>query len=129
MNSPISTLSRLQRWYKSNCDGDWEHSYGIDIGNLDNPGWTVKINLDDTPLANVPFQQAVHGEEDDNFDEDGRQIGPWWTCKVQEIFKSDEENGKQYRKGLFWTAYCGPDSLEQVLTIFLDWAETSSPFG
>lgn len=30
----------LQKWYKSQCDGDWEHEYGIKIETVDNPGWS-----------------------------------------------------------------------------------------
>lgn len=38
----------LQQWYCDHCDGEWEHSYGIDIATLDNPGWQVKISgIDD----------------------------------------------------------------------------------
>lgn len=33
----------LQEWYIQNCDGDWEHCYGIKIGTLDNPGWSIDI--------------------------------------------------------------------------------------
>ena len=41
-------LERLQRWYLYRCDGDWEHSFGITIETLDNPGWMVTIDLQDT---------------------------------------------------------------------------------
>lgn len=44
-------FQRVQLWYASNCDGDWEHSNGITIETLDNPGWSVAINLEDTDLA------------------------------------------------------------------------------
>lgn len=37
-------LDFLQDWYVSQCNGMWEHSYGIEIVNIDNPGWRVKIN-------------------------------------------------------------------------------------
>ncbi|HEL3173134.1 TPA: immunity 53 family protein [Stenotrophomonas maltophilia] len=33
----------LQKWYASQCDGVWEHSYGIEIVNIDNPGWRITI--------------------------------------------------------------------------------------
>ena len=42
-------LTQLQQWYLSNCNGDWEHTYGVSIGTLDNPGWSVKIELTGTP--------------------------------------------------------------------------------
>ena len=36
----------------SQCDGDWEHSYGVKIYNVDNPGWTVVIDLAETEFEN-----------------------------------------------------------------------------
>src|SRR3954469_18783567 len=43
-------LDQLQRWYAQHCNGEWEHSYGISIQTLDNPGWRVKIDLHQTDL-------------------------------------------------------------------------------
>jgi hypothetical protein len=34
----------LQSWYASQCNDVWEHSFGVEITNIDNPGWKVKIN-------------------------------------------------------------------------------------
>jgi hypothetical protein len=34
-----SNLSRLSTWYQSQCDERWEHSFGLKIETLDNPGW------------------------------------------------------------------------------------------
>lgn len=31
-------VKRLERGYRSQCDGDWEHGEGVEIGTLDNPG-------------------------------------------------------------------------------------------
>lgn len=33
----MDILKWLENWYSSNCDGDWEHLYGITIRTLDNP--------------------------------------------------------------------------------------------
>jgi hypothetical protein len=38
----------LQKWYRTHCDGDWEHSRRIHLGTIDNPGWSVTLNLQDT---------------------------------------------------------------------------------
>ena len=38
----------LQQWYYGHCNGDWEHGSGIHIDTLDNPGWSITINLEDT---------------------------------------------------------------------------------
>lgn len=45
--------ARIDQWHKSNCNGDWEHSYGVTIETLDNPGWWVKIDLAETPQENL----------------------------------------------------------------------------
>jgi hypothetical protein len=47
----VSVVNALQEWYLEECNGDWEHSYGVVIETLDNPGWLVKIDLEETPLA------------------------------------------------------------------------------
>ena len=52
-------LTRLQNWYLTNCDGDWEHSYGISINTLDNPGWIIKINLADTCLQHLRYDKQI----------------------------------------------------------------------
>ena len=44
------SLVRLQLWYSRQCDGDWEHGLGIRIESLDNPGWSVRIDLKGTNL-------------------------------------------------------------------------------
>lgn len=61
-----SALSRLQIWYASQCDEDWEHSYGVKIDTLDNPGWIVTIDLADTELQGLLIsRQRVDRSEAD----------------------------------------------------------------
>ena len=43
-------LDDLQRWYAAQCDGDWEHTYGVSIETLDNPGWRLRVDLVGTEL-------------------------------------------------------------------------------
>ncbi len=38
-------LDDLQRWYAAQCNGDWEHTYGVTIETLDNPGWRLRVDL------------------------------------------------------------------------------------
>ena len=91
-----STLERFQDWYAAQCYGDWEHGSSISIGSLDNPGWTVRIDLEGTELEHATFfGQARETPES------------WFHCRVD---------------GTVFTAACGPHDLETVLTIFLDWA-------
>lgn len=51
----MNLLSWLQEWYSENCNGDWEHSDGIRIATLDNPGWSIKISLLDTSIESKAF--------------------------------------------------------------------------
>lgn len=60
-----NNLNRLQNWYRSNCNGDWEHSWGIKIDTLDNPGWIVDIDLRDTCLENAEIDSSFDNGEDD----------------------------------------------------------------
>ncbi len=41
-------LQRLEVWFENECNEDWEHSFGIKIETLDNPGWLVTIDLTET---------------------------------------------------------------------------------
>lgn len=45
----MDLLDRLQHWYASHCDGDWEHDSGFSIGPIDNPGWRIAFRLSDDP--------------------------------------------------------------------------------
>jgi|CXWL01.1.fsa_nt_gi hypothetical protein len=49
-------MQRLQLWYESECNGDWEHSFGIKIETLDNPGWLVTIDLAETRWESVAVE-------------------------------------------------------------------------
>ena len=100
----MSEISRLQAWYARQCDGDWEHSYGVDIGTLDNPGWTVSVDLAGTKLEKIAFTPVAEGL--------GRNQRPsqdsWLSCKIQ---------GKK------WKGAGDASKLERILREFLSWAE------
>ena len=87
-------LTRLQNWYLTNCDGDWEHGYGMSINTIDNPGWTIKINLSDTCLQDLKYDKQI---DNGTFD--------WLFIKVAD--KTLEAVGD-------------PSKLSIFLTIFLD---------
>lgn len=55
----MELINFLEKWYESNCDGDWEHHYGIKIETLDNPGWYVEVDLIDTYLQNLTMEKIV----------------------------------------------------------------------
>jgi hypothetical protein len=103
------SLQWLMRWYLGQCDNDWEHTYGIDIGNLDNPGWSLKIDLTETELEGRPFERVSEGEPADNLDE-WKRTGSWWVADVMDVK---------------FEASCGPLDLPSVIAVFRDWAVKS----
>jgi hypothetical protein len=59
-------MSLLQKWYARHCDDDWEHSYGIKIDTLDNPGWILTVDLADTEFSgsSLPRNRIDRSEAD-----------------------------------------------------------------
>jgi hypothetical protein len=96
-----NALVRLQEWFASCADGEWEHRHVIRIGTLDNPGWTFTMDLAETPLANHSFEELWLERTDDD----------WIACRIED--------------GAFRAA-CGVHNLEEALTVFLDWTKTSA---
>ncbi len=99
--TPATALRRLQEWYHAQCNGDWEHTHGVTIATLDNPGWTLDVDLLETVLAERPFLEVKRGYEDG---------ADWLICFVRE----QKFMGR-----------CGPQKLEELIEIFLSWAEAS----
>ena len=59
MTTPVAktnALQSLQDWYLAQCNGDWEHTYGVSIGTLDNPGWTLDV---EQLLAEILFESLI----------------------------------------------------------------------
>lgn len=94
----MSLLKWIEEWYKSQCDGEWEHLFGIKIYTLDNPGWRIVIDLSDTVLENKVYDgyQAIINDND------------WINCLVKE--------------GCFHGAG-DPSKLEEILSQFKEWVE------
>jgi len=59
VTSTVDVLARLERWYAARCDGAWEHQKGVVIETLDNPGWQMRIDLDETGPSATEFRAAV----------------------------------------------------------------------
>jgi hypothetical protein len=97
----MDVFVELQKWYENQCDGDWEHQYGIEIGTLDNPGWSVSIDLTDTDLEEKEFQKISNVEPERD----------WILCRIEE--------GKFRGDG-------GPQMLEEIIKVFLDWMKAVS---
>lgn len=80
------------------CDGDWEHHFGVSISTLDNPGWHVNIELAGTSAEALPLEESeMHRSEHD-----------WYMVR---------------REGTRFDAACGSLNLGEVLHIFRLWVE------
>lgn len=89
------TVAELETWYRANCDGDWEHDQRVRISTLDNPGWRVVVNLDDTEAPLSLNRVDVERSPDD-----------WYSCWLEErVF-----NGAG-----------GPCNLGELLRFFISW--------
>lgn len=99
----MNKIELLQQWYLSQCNGEWEHSYGISIETLDNPGWSLAVDLTDTRLEATDFEARAYG-----VDKASHPLGhDWLACKVE-------------RKKFL--AHGGPGKLEEMIDVFLAWA-------
>ena len=72
-------LTWLQAWYATQCDGDWEHDYGVSIQTLDNPGWHLSVDLTETALAKAQFDpiriERSAGDFGEVYDELAEPVG------------------------------------------------------
>lgn len=41
----MENLGWIEEWYASHCDGEWEHQFGVQLETIDNPGWSLRIEL------------------------------------------------------------------------------------
>ncbi len=94
-----TTLDEIQEWYESQCDGDWEHAFGVNLKTLENPGWEVSIAIAETEWEGKPFSELVIKRTEDN----------WIHCKV--------EYG-------YFESFGGPGNLKEIFEIFLRWIES-----
>ena len=88
----------LQKWYQDHCNGDWEHGSGIHLSTIDNPGWSLTVNLENTELESKSFHQIdINRSEHD-----------WLFCTI---------------RGANFEARCGVKNLPEILKILRHWAE------
>jgi Immunity protein 53 len=92
--------SALENWYSRQCNGEWEHSWGVKITTLDNPGWSVTIDLRDTRKQNSALDWVkIQRSEDD------------W------IFYKVVDNRFEIK--------CGPKNLSEAVELFVDWFDSN----
>lgn len=97
----MDDLIWLNQWFKEQCNGYWEHDSGIKIATLDNPGWLININIENTDLENINFIPISMDRTEDD----------WIRCFVK------------LRK---FEAYGGIFNLNEMLKIFREWAESNT---
>jgi hypothetical protein len=91
-------FDHLQRWYRDHCDGEWEHEFGIRLATLDNPGWSVEVDLVGTRLEGHVMERSRTADA----------AGSWmFVCSTGQMFQ----------------ASCDPLSLTAVLAAFQRFAE------
>jgi hypothetical protein len=88
----------LLNWYQDHCNRDWEHGKGIHIGTIDNPGWSLSVEIEDTEIENKQFDKI----------EIERSENDWLVCFIH--------GGK-------FEGRCGTGNLPDILHIFRCWAE------
>ena len=93
-------------WYLAQCDEDWEHQYGVSIGTLDNPGWSLTVDLEQTSLEGKLFEpifeNVAESQAPQGLDGDLR----WMVAKVE---------GTKFR------GYGGPRDLPRLIEAFRSW--------
>jgi hypothetical protein len=106
IREPANPLPLLQQWFRKQCDGDWdgdwEHSLGIKIETLDNPGWSVRIDVAGTRLEGKPFNRVDERPSEAN----------WIICWLD---------------GTTWSGVGDSSKLNVILLKFLEWAAEVVP--
>ena len=103
----MNELEDIQKWYHSQCNEDWEHGLGVRVETLDNPGWSVKINIEDTELENITYNDFSYGVGDDS-ETSGNN---WLITKIE---------NKQF------VGYGGPYKLKEILQLFISWSQSNA---
>ena len=103
----MEQVKYIEDWYCSQCNGDREHGPGIKIVSLDNPSWSVTIDLLGTQLAELPFSEVRHNDVGQKYED--HQY--WWACrKVATEFQGSG----------------GPKQLSVILHIFDEWSPSGA---
>ena len=94
----MDILSKLCAWYKQQYVPETHEDVGIEIGTLDNPGWSLKVDLEETELKDRVFNDVKIDRTDDD----------WLVAR---------------RNGIKFEAFGGVNNLAEMIEVFLDWAD------
>jgi hypothetical protein len=97
----LHSFARYLAWYKSHCDGDWEHSFGIDIKSMDNPGFWITIDLAETECSEMSLEVTDNGFEQQYSDSPPSIWYKYWIEESKFI------------------CYCSTDAFEVVFDDFM----------
>jgi len=93
-------LKKLTKWYSDRCNENWEYEFTIEIKNVDNPGWSIKIN---GVSQRTSFTMEIERSEED-----------WMHIKAtKEKF----------------SAYGGILNLEELIVHAVNWLEKQKPIS
>ena len=91
MDTKISALNWFEDWVYTHCDGEWEHTAGIRISTIDNPGWSVSIPIGDADYKKDEILIKIDSEDGKNwiscFIKDGVFRGYGDTRKLADILE------------------------------------------
>lgn len=91
----MTALARLQEWFRSECDGDWEHDCGFRLEPLDNPGWHLMLRVSGTKLEGLKVDPVARDRGQDDW-----------------IYLSEQDGHLKIA--------CGPGQLVEAVELFLD---------
>ncbi len=94
----------LLKWLETQYKGSWQGQRMVDMGTLDNPGWILKINIDQTTLQNQPFLKLKIDRTEHN----------WIACFVR-------DGGFMGAGGLY--------NLPEIIQIFRNWVTEGKSRG
>ncbi|MFJ9851275.1 immunity 53 family protein [Streptomyces sp. NPDC101150] len=97
MSDSEPLLGWLQNWYAQQCDGDWEHEGAVKIATLDDPGWSIEIDLEKTELEGREFPR-------------------------RDVNRSPQDWVQAWTAENTFHAACGLGNLAEALTLFRNWA-------
>ena len=97
----MTDLQWLCAWFEQNCDGEWEHEFGLILETIDNPGWSLRIDLSRSSLSDAAF--AAEAIED----------GDYWI-------RSWKDDG-----AMVFHAAGSPRALPEMISQFRRWAQTA----
>ena len=115
----MNTIERLQKWYLAQCNGVWEHSSGIVIESLDNPGWQMKINLKGTQAEKKDFKPVTKNVTPLGLDQAMGKVQPPYSAENP---FAEEWMACFVRDGRFEGAGDG-SRLDEIVSVFLNWVE------